>query len=366
MSSKNNDDILGNDPTILSSAAVDSAAQVEFGPTFSGPDVLPPIPPGDSLSYFLDPVNNGWRPFNPRNYEARTVFSEQTTAFDAFSSAQRMVLLTGPGGGTPDAHRWNAPGFDFVGFNVDGPLTVSFVDEKAGAVKDVTALTDNWTKNLSTLKDHLAREDFNNVPRINDVRRVVDVALSNARKGLPPPSEVRRAVTRFGDVVPLSPSLAAELASGKTPALSQPTKKFLETQPVPEVLMSPPATIVRQKTVDALAGVVTFGMNTLNELAINHSVNSRFEEALPQWEQYRHDHPDKGVLIVVPIMQSTLGEIRPAPQALTPQAFPGYATLSEAKAAYDAVERHGDIVPAYHELLDPAYQWLPPLASSTR
>jgi hypothetical protein len=76
-------DSLGDQGGILSSAPVASSDAVELGPTAAGPDTLPPLPNVSVEAFFLDETGQ-WKPFNPRIYGARTIFSEGTMAFSAF------------------------------------------------------------------------------------------------------------------------------------------------------------------------------------------------------------------------------------------------------------------------------------------
>ena len=71
---------LGDGDAILSSAALAGSDAVELGPTANGPDTLPRLPPEPAEAYYLDEAGQ-WKAFNPRNYEARTVFSENTMGF---------------------------------------------------------------------------------------------------------------------------------------------------------------------------------------------------------------------------------------------------------------------------------------------
>jgi hypothetical protein len=90
-------DQLGDQGLLLSSAPLGGSDTVELGPTAAGPDTLQPLPNMSAEAFFLDETGQ-WRPFNPLNYEARTVFSEGAMAFSAFRLEAGMVLLSGPGG----------------------------------------------------------------------------------------------------------------------------------------------------------------------------------------------------------------------------------------------------------------------------
>src|SRR6478735_11673227 len=215
-------DPLTNQDLVQNKAALANSDAVEIGPTASAPGTLPPLPSVPAEAFYLDETGH-WKAFNPRNYEARTVFSETTMAFTLARQEAGMILLSGPSGSARGGHAFNQGGFDGVAFPATGAMKLYVPDEKAVAAKTVgsaSALTTHWQQNVEECQRRFASPSFDAVPRIDEVRKILDVTVTNAHAGLPPPAEVGRMITRFGAPATVTPSLGRALASGTSPALS--------------------------------------------------------------------------------------------------------------------------------------------------
>jgi hypothetical protein len=365
-------DALQNEGAVLANGALASCNRI-LDSEGAGAVTLPPLPPASAEAFYLDEAAGDWVPFKPGNYEARTIFSETTMAFESFSVQRGLVLLSGPSGAGA-GHGWNRGGFDGVGFNVEGPLRLMFPDEKAtsGTVRSATALTDNWQQNIERFQHHLAASRFDLVPRIDEVRTVIDAAVLNAQRGLPPPAEVSRLVTRSGEPAPVGGTLARRLMSGTETALSEP--RTIEAHPAveqfPRALMSPRSVGARTAEVSEAAAnaaplILGWLKGPLDEHLLANDVEAKFADGKNQVAEYQRQNPDKGVLLAVEIRQHpgtrNWGVERPRPQAVSVIPTYGYTSANEARAAYEAQPSISD---ANMEQLPPAYQWLPPLRAT--
>jgi hypothetical protein len=110
--------------------------------------------------------------------------------------------LEGPGG--PDGHQWNEPGFDGVAyrFRDADPLEIHILDNKShaaeGNVPSATALTRNLRQNLEDLIQRVGSSQYDQVPKIADVRSKLNESLAAIRGGSQLPPEVKLIVTAYG------------------------------------------------------------------------------------------------------------------------------------------------------------------------
>jgi hypothetical protein len=392
-------DPLGDTDALLSAAPVANSEIVEFGPTPGGPTSLPPLPPASAEAYYLDDTGH-WQAFNPRNYEARTVYSETTMAFTVARQESGMILLSGPSGSGGGGHAYNQGGFDGVAYPAAGPFRLLFPDEKvlkAENVGSASALTTNWVQNVEDLRNQFSSPHYGAVPRINEVRKVLDTAVSNGRAGLPPPAEVGRMITRYGEPVATTPRLAQRLASGTSSALPQEVPRVpvlapetvsgapaveepvvsagppgtraqkVEIEPFSRALMGPPAQTPRtekfERGLQAAPVIIGWLKGAADEYNLNKEIEAAREQAEQAQEQYRKDNPDKGVLIAIRIKQFRPAggdylNFRPGPTVAGTSPVYGF---TDSQAAIESFERTPAIVADDNsDRLPPVYYWLPP------
>lgn len=131
--------------------------------------------------------------------EARGIAGELGMGF-AYRAEEGWGFLTGPGGSA--GHRWNAPGFDGVAFRTQGPFEIHIVDNKswarAGNVGSASALTDNLLKNLDDLISVAGSAQYDDVPRIAQVRTSLSTARAAVAGKATLPAEVQLVVTSHG------------------------------------------------------------------------------------------------------------------------------------------------------------------------
>lgn len=197
----------------LATKAFDFDEQALTGLGAPGPDLpLVPPPAGDAV---LDPVTGQWTPLRPGNYEARAVRGEQNMGF-ALPQEKGWVFISGPSGTGPKdqpwaplppphpdgaGHRYNAPAEDGAAFNLEGEFHLFILDNKAEARKTVrkaTALTDNRPSTLKGLQARVKDPSFDDVPRIERVRKALDAAVAADAQGLARPADVTLGVTNLG------------------------------------------------------------------------------------------------------------------------------------------------------------------------
>ncbi|MFO1058173.1 MAG: hypothetical protein U1E53_14540 [Dongiaceae bacterium] len=132
--------------------------------------------------------------------EARGLLGEAGMGFAGYPQQEGWAFLTGPSGG--GGHRWNEPGFDGVAFRVSGPFELHIIDNKSlarpGNVASASAITSNVLQNLDELITTAAQPQFDQAPRIGQVRATLAQARAALAGGTPMPAEVRLVVTNFG------------------------------------------------------------------------------------------------------------------------------------------------------------------------
>ena len=125
---------------------------------------------------------------------------EQGMGFAGYPSPT-WALVEGPSGAA--GHGVTTRGFDAVAVRVQGPFEIHLVDNKslarAGNVSSATALTQNLSNNLDALITRVNGAQYNNFPRIAQVR----TALAQARTALNTPgarlpASVQLIVTNVG------------------------------------------------------------------------------------------------------------------------------------------------------------------------
>jgi hypothetical protein len=355
------------DPVALPSSPLRNSDDVRNG-RLAPLETLPPFEPSPGRHYYLNQAGQ-WVPFPVHSYEAPARASEQEMAFFRFSEQARWIFLAGPSGKA--GHRWNERGFDGVAIRLDGSFEMRIPDEKStpGTVRDVSALTTNWQVNLERLQAHLRDARFKDVPRIEEARRAVDVALSNARRNLPPPADVVREVLHYGVRAPVSPAVEARLRSGNAPSasgLAQPTREPVRP---PRPLTMPPAVVSNQQpstAARAFAGVAQFigpALSTLQDMGRAHRSQAEIERITAETDDYRTRNPGQGVLVVLQ-WQQFQGGVAGIPQAVTLiSAFPvpGGRTFDE---ALDRFRRTPSIsagtTSKYHRRMPDEFYWIPP------
>lgn len=132
--------------------------------------------------------------------EARGTSGELGMGFVGYPVKEGWAFLDGPGGAA--GHRWNEEGFDGVAFRVSGPFEIHSLDNKSlasgGPVRSATALTKNLASNLDNLVTFASQAKFNDVPRIDQVRKSLQATRAAILAGKPIPSNVKLIVTNFG------------------------------------------------------------------------------------------------------------------------------------------------------------------------
>ena len=181
----------------LATKALDFGEQALTGLGAPVPDLPLVAPPaGDSV---LDPVTGQWAPLRPGNHEARAVRGEQNMGF-ALPQEKGWIFISGPSG-TGAGHRYNASHEDGATFNLEGEFHLYILDNKAETrrtVRKATALTDNRGKMLVGLRDRVYDPSFNDLPRIERVRKALDAAVAADAQGLALPADVTLGVTNMG------------------------------------------------------------------------------------------------------------------------------------------------------------------------
>jgi hypothetical protein len=376
-------DALRNQGAVLSQAPLTREDDIVLGPTAAGTETFPPLPRQSAEAMYLDEAAGAWIPFTPGNYEARTIYSENTMGFRSFSHERRYAFLAGPSG-SGSGHRWNEGGFDGVVFNLEGPLRLLFPDEKAttGTVRSATALTKNWRQNVEALQQELADPRFDSVPRIDEVRQVLDVTVQHARRDLAPPQEVGRMITRYGDAAPVGRTLAQRLTSSGTPALTPgempeavaPAGRLVETRE-PAALLAPSALPVSKSAAvaEGVAGAAAMWigpvLDKLNEIGLAHRVSNAIDEITKSSsvDAFRKQNPDQGVLIVVQleVSENVIDPDIPHSGAEFLSAFPalGGTTMQEAVQGFQSQAQLTRGPDKGYRLLPDEFHWLPPLGS---
>ncbi len=131
---------------------------------------------------------------------SRASQGEAGMAFFGYPYEDGWALLDGPGGAA--GHAWNAPGFDGVAFRLEGEFAMHVLDNKAlmrpGNVSSATALVENLLQNLGDLMVEFAKPQYNDVPRIREIRSAISATRVAVSTGRALPDEVRLVVTNYG------------------------------------------------------------------------------------------------------------------------------------------------------------------------
>jgi hypothetical protein len=166
---------------------------------------------------------------------------------------------------------------------------------------------------------------------------------------MPPPAEVERMITRFGDPAAITPKLAQQLTSGNARVLPPPPQpstppataeipppsvaakrpgglvaEHAEVERFPRALMGPPALQPREPVgppaMEAAPVVYGWIKDAVDEYGLNKDIEEALTKAAAAEETYLRDHPDKSVLLAAMLTQAPprrqQGPVSLAPECL--------------------------------------------------
>ena len=337
------------------------------------------LPPGRQSAVF-DEATNRWVLHSEHRFEGLTTFRENLMGLSVLSQERGYGILDGPGGSAPGAHRWNQRGFDGAAIKLDGPFKLLIPDDKPpGRPGVATALTTNRLQNLRLLDTHLQKPQFDEVPRIDQARVAVQVAIRREQASLPPPADVEYAITQEGRqtrTLPKGPpATPAEVAAAKAQldARRPPQEEVRVVEQRPRALSTPPAVVPplgQRLAAPGLAAVAQFIgplLSWAHTTGLAHRTEAEIKRVEAETEEYRRANPDKGVLVVLQYRQfvGTRDSGIPQPGATLANTLPqkGARSFEEARALWERTPKYEAPTP-YHRRLPDQYHWIPPLGES--
>ncbi|MBF6336856.1 DUF4157 domain-containing protein [Nocardia abscessus] len=157
--------------------------------------------PGDTMRAATAPIvrrQPGGTPVPPAH--ARGHAGEQGMGFTGYRAEDGWMFLEGPSGSA--GHGITASGFDGVAVQTKGALEIHILDNKSlqreGNVASASALTKNLGQNLDGLINRINSKDFDDVPRIAEIRTELAAARKALADGQKLPKTVRLIVTNVG------------------------------------------------------------------------------------------------------------------------------------------------------------------------
>ncbi|MCM6776637.1 DUF4157 domain-containing protein [Nocardia sp. CDC159] len=131
---------------------------------------------------------------------ARGHAGEQGMGFLGYRAEDGWFFLEGPSGAK--GHGITATGFDGVAVRTKGAIEIHILDNKSlareGNVSSASALTKNLGKNLDKLISRIGSKDFDDVPRIGEIRAELAAARKALAAGQKLSTTVRLIVTGVG------------------------------------------------------------------------------------------------------------------------------------------------------------------------